>query len=102
MYDNIKDMDTLSIKEKISPIFKKYGVKRARVFGSASRGENTTQSDIDILISLGKPMGMLTYVRMVREIKEKLGRKVDIVTEKSVNKFIKPYIMKDLQNIYEG
>jgi uncharacterized protein len=95
-------MDTLDVKEKISPIFKKYGVKRARVFGSASRGEYTAQSDIDILLSLGKPMGMFAYMRMVREIEKNLGRKVDIVTEKSVDKFIKPYIMKDLQNIYEG
>lgn len=95
-------MNTIDIKEKVSPIFKEYGIKRARLFGSVSRGEYTPQSDIDILISLGKPMGMFAYIHMVREIEEKLGKKVDIVTEKSMNKFIKPYIMKDLKNIYEG
>lgn len=95
-------MSTADIKEKISPIFKEYGIKRAGLFGSVSRGDNTAQSDIDILVSLGKPMGMFAYMHMVRDIEKKLGKKVDIVTEKSMDKFIKPYIIKDLQNIYEG
>lgn len=96
------NISTAEIKEKISPIFKEYGIKRAGVFGSVSRGDNTPQSDVDILVSPGRSMGMFTYMHMVREIERVLGRRVDVVTEKGMNKFIKPYIMKDLQNIYEG
>jgi uncharacterized protein len=95
-------MSTADIKENISPIFKEYGIKRAGLFGSFSRGEETSKSDVDILVSLGKPMGMFKYMHMVRDIEQKLGRKVDIVTENSINKFLKPYIIKDLQSIYEG
>ncbi len=38
------------IKAKILPILKKYGVKRAGIFGSFVRGEETQESDIDIRV----------------------------------------------------
>jgi len=89
------------IQKKISPIFRKYGIRRASVFGSISRGEATPQSDIDILVVIGKPMGLFTYLLMKREIENRLGKKIDLVTEKSINRFIRPHIIKDLHTIYE-
>lgn len=94
-------MNVLEIQNKISPVFKKYGIKRASVFGSVSRGEDTPKSDIDIMVSLGKPMGMFAYMRFMQEIEKKLDRKVDLVTENSINKFVRPYIQPDLKTIYE-
>ncbi len=88
------------IQKKVSPILRKYGITRAAVFGSVARGEDTSQSDVDILVSLGRPMGLFTFMKMERELGEALGRKVDVVTENSVNKFIEPYILKELRPIY--
>ena len=93
-------MDIGDLQKKISPVLGKYGVKRASVFGSVSRGEDTPQSDVDILVSLGRPMGLFAFMRMERELGEVLGRKVDVVTENSVNKHVKPYILKELCPIY--
>ena len=95
-------MNISEIQNKISPILKEYGVKRASVFGSVSRGEDGPKSDVDIMVSLGKPMGMFAYMNLIREIENKLGRKVDLVTENSINKFVRPYIQSDLKTIYEG
>ena len=75
-------MNVLDIPNKISPVLKEYGVKRAAVFGSVSRGDDSPKSDIDIMVSLGKPMGMFLYMSLIREMENKLGRKVDLVTEK--------------------
>ena len=94
-------MKSIEIQKKISPIFRQYGIRRAALFGSVARGEDNPQSDVDILIELGKPMGMLVYGRFIREIEESLDRRVDLVTEKSLNKFIKPYIIPELKTIYE-
>ena len=96
----INRMDIDYIQKKISPVFERYGVKRARVFGSVSRGDDTPQSDVDILVELGKPMSLFTFMKMERELEEALGRKVDVVTEGSVNKHIKPYILKELRPLY--
>ena len=95
-------MNISEIQNKISPVLKEYGVKRASVFGSVARGEDSPKSDIDIMISLGKPMGMFAYMGLIREIETRLERKVDLVTENSINKFVRPFIQPDLKTIYEG
>jgi predicted nucleotidyltransferase len=89
------------IKKKISPILSTYGVKKASLFGSVARGDDTQKSDVDILIKLGKPMGLLSYIGLNNKLEKVLHRKVDMVTESSLNKFIKPYILSDLKIIYE-
>ena len=95
-------MSLQDIQQKLSPLLREYDIKRAAIFGSVSRGEDRPDSDVDILVSLGdKPMGMLAFVSLVRRAEEKLGRKVDIVTENGLNKFIRPYITEDLKIIYE-
>ena len=91
----------MEIQKKILPILKEYGVKRAAIFGSVSRGDNKSESDIDIMISLGKPIGMFAYMSLIRKMENRLGRKVDLVTENSINKFVRPYIQPDLKIIYE-
>ena len=85
----------------MTPILKKYGIKKASVFGSVARGDDKANSDVDVLIRLGdQPMGMFKYMQFIGEIEEKLGRKVDIVTE-GADKFLRPYIVRELKTIYE-
>ncbi|MCX6718820.1 MAG: nucleotidyltransferase domain-containing protein, partial [Candidatus Taylorbacteria bacterium] len=74
----------------------------AAIFGSISRGEERPDSDIDILVKLGKPMGMFSYMKLIHTIEDLLGRKVDMVTEQSLNKHIRPYVIPELKTIYEG
>ena len=95
-------MSIEEIQKKISPILKSYGVTYAGIFGSVSRGEDSPDSDVDILVRLGKPMGMFSYMNLIGAIEEILGRKVDMVTEQSLNKYVKPHVMPELKTIYEG
>ena len=91
------------IQEKITPLLREYGIKRAAVFGSVSRGEDRPDSDVDILVSLGeRPMGIFSYMGLIYKIEEALGSRVDLVTERALNKHVRPYILKDLKTIYEG
>ncbi len=94
-------MSVKDLQNKLSSIFREHGVKRAAVFGSVSRGDDLPGSDIDLLVKLGKPTGLVGFVGLVNEIEEILGRKVDLLTEGGVNKFIEPYILPDLKTIYE-
>ncbi len=94
-------MSIEEIKNKLSLIFRENGIEYAAVFGSVARGEDRPDSDVDILVRLGKPMGMFSYMKMIETIEQALKRSIDLVTEKSLNKFVRPYIIPDLKTIYE-
>lgn len=89
------------IKEKITPILEKYGVEYAGVFGSVARGEANDDSDVDILVKIFKPVSLLKFFKLNDELEDALGRKVDLVTEGSVNRHVKSYVLSDLKAIYE-
>jgi predicted nucleotidyltransferase len=89
------------VKQKASPILKRHGVTYAAVFGSLARGEDHPQSDIDILVRLGRPTGMVGYMQLIESLEERLHKKVDLVTEQSLNKYVRPHVLPDLKTIYE-
>lgn len=95
-------MSIAEIQSNISPILRKYGVRRASVFGSVARGEDTPESDVDLVVELGTPMGLIVYSRLARELEEVLGKHVDLLTPASINKHLAPYIERDLTPVYEG
>lgn len=80
------------IKGKILPILKKYGVKKAGLFGSLVRGEENIDSDVDILVEIERRMSLLDFSGLKLELEEVLNRKVDL-GEYSV---IKPVIREEI------
>jgi predicted nucleotidyltransferase len=66
-----------------------------------ARGEETKSSDIDLLVKFNKSnkIGLFELDKLQGEFEKRLGKKVDLVTK--VNKYIEPYIKKDLKTIYE-
>ena len=86
----------IKIREKIKDILKKNKVVRAGIFGSYARGEQKKNSDVDILIEVkGRKFSLLDLVILEREIGEKLGKKVDLLTYNGINPKIKEYILED-------
>ena len=55
------------------------GASDIRVFGSVARGEESAESDIDLLVELDADVGMFSLLRMQSVAEEILGRRVDIV-----------------------
>jgi predicted nucleotidyltransferase len=91
-----------TIQEKVTPIFLKYPVIYAGVFGSFARGEENKESDVDIMIRLepDKSFSLFDLVGLQLELAENIGREVDLVTEKGIDKYIRKYIIRDLLPIY--
>ena len=87
---------------KIRNYFKDKPILKAYIFGSYSRTEADGNSDIDILVELdySHPIG-LEFIGMQLDLEELLHRKVDLLTDKAISKYIKPYIEKDKVLIYE-
>jgi len=79
-----------------------YNPVRIGIFGSYARNENHPFSDIDILVKFKSTPSLLQLVHVERMISQKLGIKVDLVTEGAIkNKIVKENIEKDLQIIYQ-
>jgi len=66
------------------------------VFGSYARGEENEKSDLDILIDFDIKVDLLELIGLEQELSELLGIKVDLITLRSVNASLKPYIESDL------
>ncbi len=88
-------MNIEEIKKKILPIFKKYGVKKAGIFGSVVRGEETEKSDIDILVEIEGRMSLLDFVGLKLELEEALGMKVDLGEYSAIKPIIKEQILSE-------
>ena len=95
-------MSIAEIKEKISPILRAYGIRKASVFGSVSRGEERPDSDVDLLVELGpESMDLIEYIGLKHKLEDTLDKDVDLVTEGNINRHMEPYIRPELKIIYE-
>jgi len=83
------------IKSKVIPILKRYGVKKAAIFGSVVRGEAEADSDLDILVEIKNDMSLLDFVGLKIEIEEALGRKIDLVEYSTIKPLIKERILSE-------
>ena len=72
------------------------------VFGSVVRGENTGQSDVDLLVRFSERKSLLALIHFERELSDIVGRKVDLLTESAISPYIRDNILADLLVIYEA
>ncbi len=79
-------------------------VLKAWLFGSYSRGEDTPRSDVDILVDFDETQGVISLFkmgRMLMDLTELLGVKVDLVDRKGLLDFAKDSVNRDKILIYE-
>jgi len=88
--------------EKIKQYFINKPVLKAYLFGSYLREQADENSDIDILVELdySRRIG-LEFVQMQLDLQDLLQKKVDLLSENAISKYIRPYINKEKRLIYE-
>jgi len=72
------------IKQAVTKIGKKYGIKNAYLFGSYAKGEATEHSDIDLLVNLGEVADYYSYEDMRLSLVKELGTNVDMISSSSI------------------
>ena len=90
------------IKERIAPICRRYGVKKAYIFGSYARGAATDESDVDIRIEKGRIKDLFTLSGFRLDIMEVLGTKVDVLSCLPESKFFLNNLKRDEVLLYEN
>jgi hypothetical protein len=71
-------------RQAILDLARRRGMDNVRVFGSVARGDDTTASDIDLLVDIGDDAGLLELVGLGQDLSELLGTKVDVVPADSL------------------
>jgi len=74
-------------------LFKKYPLKSMALFGSYSRGEETKDSDVDVMVELSEPNAR-AFINLSYELAKIVKRKVDLVSKNGV----KERYMKAIEN----
>lgn len=89
------------IKNQLINSLLQYHPEKIGIFGSYAREENKKDSDLDILISFRNRISLLQLVMIEQKLSDKLGVKVDLITENGLkNPRLKQYILKDLIIIF--
>ncbi len=97
--DRIKNMIP-----KIQEFMSGQPIKKAWLFGSCSRGEENSDSDIDILVDYDNSNGLVSLFKMGRilmDLTDLLGCKVDLVESRGLMEFARKSVERDKILIYE-
>lgn len=78
----------------LKPWLASRGIARVRLFGSHARDAARPDSDVDLIVDLDKPLG-LAFFGLQDELGEKLGAKVEMVTEASLAPDIRYTALRD-------
>ena len=89
--------------DTIRQYFATQPIKKAWLFGSCSRGEDTPDSDIDILVEYNdsNSISLMTISKIMTSLSKKLNRKIDLVEAGCLLPFAEMSVEKDKKLIYE-
>jgi uncharacterized protein len=74
---------------------RRLGVQSLAVFGSVARDEAGPESDVDILVELGRPMGYFGFFDIQAYLQDLFERPVDLVTREGLKRQLKDRILKE-------
>lgn len=96
-------MVAIDIQNIIINYLRNYDPVYVGLFGSFARGDWSRESDIDILVLFKSSYSLLQLIRIENELSDRLGHRVDLITEGSIkNNRVKQSIQQDLKIIYQA
>jgi hypothetical protein len=87
-------------ESRLAEFCRRHGITRLRLFGSAVRGEDGPDSDVDLIADFGVPVGYFELIRAEDELAEFFGRPVDLLTEPAISRFMRDAVLASAQVIF--
>ncbi len=85
------------IKETLKKVLSKYDINEIYLFGSYARGDEKESSDVDIFCERGNVKGFFEQAKMMNELEEALGKKVNVIfTTAKLDDCFEKELKKDL------
>jgi len=74
-----------------------FGVEKIGLFGSYARGDNTANSDVDILVKFGNTNSKYySYFNLKNYLQDRLHREIDLCREEDIRKEFKEEILRSV------
>src|SRR2546425_5562335 len=85
----------LKVLRDSRPLLESFGVARLSLFGSFARDEGRDDSDVDLLVEFNRPIGLFEFVRLQRQLGERVGHKIDLVTPAAIKPQLRDRILNE-------
>jgi predicted nucleotidyltransferase len=82
-------------RDQILRIAESHGARNVRIFGSVARGEESPESDLDLLVDLEPDRNLLDLSHLIIDLQDLLGRKVDVVEPEGLHWYIRDRVLKE-------
>lgn len=77
-----------------------FGVKKIGLFGSYAKNQQTDDSDIDFIVEFEKDKkSYSSYIKLAFFLEDLFGRKVDLLTNKSLSPYLGPRILNETEYV---
>jgi len=80
---------------------RRHGAKSIAVFGSYARHQEKKSSDIDLIVKFKKQKSLMELVGIELELGERVGKKIELLTEKSISPYIIGQVKKEMVVLYK-
>ncbi|MFP9100029.1 nucleotidyltransferase family protein [Flavobacterium sp. RHBU_24] len=80
--NTLQEIQSVLVSHK-QRLFREYPIKSLAIFGSYSRNEQKTDSDLDVLIEFSGKIG-IRFIDLAEEIEVITGTKVDLVSKNAI------------------
>jgi len=101
MQNELKNKEQIiSLIQSNSEHIRSFGIKKIGLFGSFVKNQQTNNSDIDIIVEFEKDRkSYASFIKLVFFLEELLGRKVDLLTNKSLSPYLGPSILNETEYV---
>ena len=76
-------------------------IKKVSLFGSYLHGDESNESDVDLLVEFSGSVSYFDLFDIERAIEEDIGKKIDLVTPNALSKYFRANVLRQAEKIYE-
>lgn len=87
------------LRRELPTLSERYHIASLAIFGSYVRGENTADSDLDVIVEYSRTPSLFQFVELQDRLSDLLKIPVDLVTENSLKPYVKANALRDLVEV---